>query len=56
MWDLMRQWFDDPAGVQVPDSDEFQGDLTAAIRGPGATRFDSSGRLILEARTTSRSA
>jgi hypothetical protein len=50
MWDLMRQWFDDPAGVQVPDSDEFQGDLTAAIRGPGATRFDSAGRLILEAK------
>ncbi len=48
MWDLLRQWFDDPAGVQVPDSDEFQGDLTAAIRGPGAARFDSSGRLILE--------
>jgi hypothetical protein len=50
MWDLMRQWFDDPAGVQVPDTDEFQGDLTAAVRGPGATRFDSNGRLILEAK------
>ena len=43
-----RQWFDDPAGVEVPDSDEFQGDVCAPVRGSGATRFDSSGRLILE--------
>lgn len=48
MWDLMRQWFDDPAGVQVPDLDDFQGDVCSIIRGPGATRFDSSGRLVLE--------
>lgn len=50
MWDDLRQWFEDPAGVQVPDSDEFQGDVCAIIRGPGATRFDSSGRLLLEAK------
>jgi hypothetical protein len=48
MWDGMRRWFDDAAGVEVPDSDEFQGDVCAPVRGPGATRFDSSGRLILE--------
>lgn len=48
MWDLMRQWFDDPAGVQVPDSDEYQGDLCAIIRGPGATRFNSNNQLVLE--------
>jgi hypothetical protein len=50
IWDKMRQFFDDPAGVEVPDSDEFQGDVCAPVRGPGATRFDSSGRLILEAK------
>lgn len=48
MWDLMRQWFDDAAGVNVPDNDEFQGDLCAIIRGNGATRFNSSGQLLLE--------
>lgn len=48
MWDLMRQWFEDPAGVQVPDDDQFQGDLCSIIRGNGATRFNSNGQLILE--------
>jgi hypothetical protein len=48
IWDEMRQWFDDPAGVKVPDSDDLQGDLCAPIRGPGATRFNSSGQLLLE--------
>lgn len=50
MWDLMRQWFDDPAGVDVVDDDALQGDLCSIIRGQGATRFDSNGRLILEAK------
>ncbi len=50
MYDKMREWFADPAGVQVPDSDELHGDLTAIVRGPGATRFDSAGRLVLEAK------
>src|SRR3990172_1176864 len=48
MWDLMRQWFEDPAGVQIPDEDALQGDLCSVIRGPGATRFNSNGQLILE--------
>jgi len=48
MWDGLREWFDDPAGVQVPDSDELQGDLCSVVRGPGATRFNSSGQLVLE--------
>lgn len=48
IWDLMRQWFDDPAGVQVPDSDDLQGDVCSIIRGQGATRFNSSGQLLLE--------
>lgn len=50
MWDLMRQWMDDPAGVQVPDSDELQGDLCAITRGRGATTFNSSGQLVLESK------
>lgn len=48
MWGLMMEWFNDPAGVQVPDDDVFQGNICSVIRGPGATRFDSTGRLILE--------
>lgn len=48
MWDLMRQWFEDPAGVQVPDSDELQGDICAPMRGKGATHFRSNGQLVLE--------
>jgi hypothetical protein len=48
IWDLMREWFEDEAGVQVPDDDAFQGDVCAPIRGKGATRFDSAGRLVLE--------
>jgi hypothetical protein len=53
MWDLMRQWFDDPAGVQIPDSDELHGDLaapTAAGTVSGGTRFNSSGQLLLESK------
>lgn len=50
IWDLMREWFDDPAGVQVPDTDAFQGDVCAPVRGKGATAFDSAGRLMLEAK------
>jgi hypothetical protein len=50
IWDGLREWFDDAAGVQVPDSDELQGDLCAPVRGKGATHFDSSGRLVLESK------
>lgn len=50
IWDALRQWFDDPAGVQVPDSDDFQGDVCAPMRGKGATHFDSAGRLVLESK------
>jgi hypothetical protein len=48
MWDLMRQWFQDVAGVDVPDSDDLQGDITAPIRDRGATHFRSNGQLVLE--------
>lgn len=48
MWDQMRRWFEDPAGVQVPDTDVFQGNICSIVRGPGATRFNSNGQLLLE--------
>jgi hypothetical protein len=48
MWDLKRQWYNDPAGVQVPDSDDFQGDECAPLEGPGATYYRSNGQLVLE--------
>lgn len=50
IWDKLREWFSDPAGVQIPDLDELHGDLTAPVRGNGATRFDSVGRLVLESK------
>ena len=50
MWDLMRLWFEDVAGVQVPDRDELQGDLCAPVRGKGETHFKSNGQLQLESK------
>lgn len=51
MWDRMREWFEDQAGVQVPDKDEFQRDLCSPIRGgSNATHFKSNGQLVLEAK------
>lgn len=50
MWDDLRQWFEDEAGVQVPDLDDLQGDLCAPVRGKGATHFNSSGQLVLESK------
>lgn len=48
MHDLKREFYNDPAGVQVPDTDEFQSDETAIIWGPTATHFRSNGQLIME--------
>jgi hypothetical protein len=50
MWDSKRQWFDDPAGVQVPDTDDFQADECSHIWGAGAPHFRSNGQLQLEAK------
>jgi hypothetical protein len=50
MWDRKRQWYDDPAGVQIPDDDLFQRDECSVAVGKGATKFDSSGRLVLESK------
>lgn len=48
MWDNLRDWFNDPAGVQIPDDDALHTDLTAPVWGSGATRFKSNNELILE--------
>lgn len=50
MWDELRKWFNDPAGVQVPDRDDLQGDICAPVRGKGATHFKSNGQLQLESK------
>lgn len=53
IWDALCKWFEDEAGVSIPDSDELQGDLCApASPGtiPGGTRFNSNGQLLLEAK------
>jgi hypothetical protein len=48
MWDLLRDWFNDVAGVQIPDDDALHADLTAPVWGSGATRYRSNNELILE--------
>lgn len=48
MWDVMRDWFNDPAGVQIPDDDAFHADLTAPVWGAGQTRHKSNNELVLE--------
>jgi hypothetical protein len=50
IWDLQREWFEDEAGVQIPDSDELQGDLCAPVRGKGATHHNSNGQLVIESK------
>ena len=48
MWDEMREWFQEPAGVQIPDRDDLHADITAPVWGPGATRMTTSNALIIE--------
>lgn len=48
MWDVMRDWFDDPAGVKIPDSDAVHGDVCAPVWGSGATRYKSNNELVIE--------
>jgi hypothetical protein len=40
MYDVLRHWFETPGGVQIPDDDALHTDLTAAVWGPQATRYD----------------
>ena len=48
MWDLLREWFEDPVGVDIPDDDDLHTELCAPIWGKGATRYNSSGCLLIE--------
>lgn len=48
MWDEMREWLANPVGVQVPDDDNLQKELCAAVWGAGATRHNSNGKLVIE--------
>jgi hypothetical protein len=50
MWQRMKDWMDDPAGVQIPDDDLLHSNLCCVVEGRGATRYDSSGRLLLESK------
>jgi hypothetical protein len=47
MWDVMRDWFDDVAGVDVPDDDGLHGDLTSPVWGQGETRHKSNNELVI---------
>lgn len=48
MHDRKREWYNDEAGVQIPDRDDFAAEETVYMWGPGATHFRSNGQLILE--------
>lgn len=48
MWDVMRDWFNDPAGVQIPDADPLHADLCAPAWGAGQTRHKSNNELVIE--------
>jgi len=48
MWDAMRDWFADPAGVQIPDLDSLHGDICAPVWGSGQTRHKSNNELVIE--------
>lgn len=50
MWDIKRDWYMDPAGVQVPDDDIFHADETSAVWGSSATRYSSNNELTLESK------
>jgi hypothetical protein len=49
MWLKSRQWLEDVAGVQIPDSDSLQADAC----GPGY-RYDAMTRLVLESKEEMR--
>lgn len=48
MWDAMRDWFGDAAGVDIPDSDTLHADICAPVWGSGATRHKSNNELVIE--------
>ncbi len=48
MWTELRDWLDDPAGVDIPDDDDLHTQFCAPVWGKGATRTNSNGQIILE--------
>lgn len=48
MWALMKEWLDNPVGVQIPNDDDLQAELCAPVWGAGATRHNSNGQLQIE--------
>lgn len=48
MWDAMRDWFLDDAGVCIPDDDNLQKDITAPAHDEYGRDVDSQGRLKIE--------
>lgn len=46
----LKDWLNSPLGVQIPDRDDLQAQICAAIWGPGATRHNSNGQLQIEAK------
>lgn len=50
MYDNMRHWFETEGGVQIPDDDILQTDLTSIKVGPGMTRYNANNELILESK------
>jgi transcriptional regulator with XRE-family HTH domain len=49
MWMRSKEWLEDPAGAQIPDSDSLQADAC----GP-SYRYDSNTRLVLESKEDMR--
>jgi hypothetical protein len=49
LWMRSREWLEDPAGAQIPDSDALQADAC----GP-SYRYDSNTRLVLESKENMR--
>ena len=50
MWWNMLDWFKNPIGSQIPDSDELHRHVAAPIFGPGKCRFDSNSVFQLESK------
>ena len=48
MWGELRDWLEDPAGVEVPDEDELHTHFCAPVWGKGATHFNSKNQIVLE--------
>ena len=49
MWMRSKEWLEDPAGVQIPDSDSLQADAC----GP-SYKYDSHTRIVLESKEQMR--